>query len=196
MPVPHGCLWISLDQQCRSAAAGTTQLVWSAHVVHCCRFPHPLETSQLQLNVARSPSFVRRECLDDCYCADFLATGLDAICAFGGPTLGPLCGSFIQRDAGMRWNLRVIAIYISLTSIGAALVPETHGTTIVKRELKRAVRSPPKLSKNELTSLLRVALSRPFIYLFTEPICTVVCLYLAILYGTMYGFFSVSNVRV
>lgn len=120
----------------------------------------------------------------------------DALCAFGGPTLGPLCGSYIQRDAGMRWNMRVMAIFITLTSIGAALVPETFHPTIIKRKLKLQGRSPAKLSRQELVSVFRVALSRPIVYLFTEPICTLVCLYLAVLYGTMYGCFNVSTKSV
>ena len=115
-----------------------------------------------------------------------------ALMAFGGPALGPLCANFIQRDAGFRWNLRVEAILISVTSIGAALVPETHAPTILKRRLAREGCAPPKLSLSKVLGVFKVALSRPLLYLFTEPIVTLVCAYLSILYGILYAFFSVS----
>lgn len=120
-------------------------------------------------------------------------TVLYAVSAFGGPAVGPLCANFIQRDAGFRWNLRVQAILISVTSIFAAMVPETHGPTIMKRRLERQGQAPPKLSFGKIVQVFKVALSRPILYLFTEPIVTLVCIYLSVLYGIMYGFFNVSD---
>ncbi|KAK4051557.1 hypothetical protein OIV83_002697 [Microbotryomycetes sp. JL201] len=64
-------------------------------------------------------------------------TILYALCAFAGPVTGPLVSSFIEVHAGYRWNFRVMAIFITVSTIAAALVPETHAPTIFKRKLVR-----------------------------------------------------------
>lgn len=103
-----------------------------------------------------------------------------ATCAFGGPSLGPLISAFIQTEAGWHWNLRVIAIFSTVTSLLAAFVPETHGPTILKRQIAKAGNAPRKLSTRQLLAVFRVAVSRPIMYLFTEPIVAVVSLYLSV----------------
>lgn len=107
--------------------------------------------------------------------------------AFGGPALGPLCSSFIEHDIGFRWNLRVMAIFSGLMSLLAAFVPETHGPTLLKWKVKKEGRAPPALSARQVVAVYKVALARPIVYLFTEPIVTLVCVYLSILYGILYG---------
>ncbi|KAJ7915667.1 major facilitator superfamily domain-containing protein [Mycena leptocephala] len=100
---------------------------------------------------------------------------LYALCAFGGPALGPLASAFIQHDAVPQWNLRVMAVFSAILSILVALVPETHGPT-------------------KVMSVFRVALARPIIYLFTEPVVMLVSLYLSTLYGALYGFIQAFSV--
>lgn len=119
-------------------------------------------------------------------------TVMYAVCSFIGPAFGVICGSLIERDAGFRWNLRVQAIFITVTSIFAALVPETHAPTLMKRRLKRQGIEPPELSASQVVDVYRVALSRPFIFIATEPVVTFVCLVLSTLYGILYAYFAVS----
>ncbi|KAK4056382.1 hypothetical protein OIO90_002525 [Microbotryomycetes sp. JL221] len=121
-------------------------------------------------------------------------TILYALCAFGGPGLGPLCSAFIETYAGFRWNLRVMAIFITITTIAAAMVPETHAPTILKRKLEKQGQPAPKLSPGKVVGVYKTAMSRPLVYLFTEPIVTIVCMYLSFLYGVLYGFFAAFEV--
>ncbi|KDE07235.1 hypothetical protein MVLG_02457 [Microbotryum lychnidis-dioicae p1A1 Lamole] len=117
-------------------------------------------------------------------------TILYALSAFGGPSLGPLCSPYIEARIGWRWNFRVMAIFSTVMSILVALAPETHGPTILKAKIKREGNAPPALTFIQAINVYKVAIKRPLLYLFTEPIVTVVSLYLAILYGILYGFFN------
>ncbi|KAK7029829.1 MFS transporter [Favolaschia claudopus] len=122
-----------------------------------------------------------------------------AIMAFGGPALGPLISGFIEHDAGLavsiiRWNLRVMAIFSTVLSILVAFVPETHGPTLLKWRIEREGNTPPPLTFNKVMAVFRVALARPVVYLFTEPVVMLVSLYLSVLYGILYGFFEAFTV--
>ncbi|GAA5883715.1 hypothetical protein JCM16303_004787 [Sporobolomyces ruberrimus] len=124
---------------------------------------------------------------------------LYSIMAFGGPALGPLCSSFIEYDVGFRWNLRVMAIFSTVTSIMVALVPETHGPTLLKQKLAKLGRHENRKDevKGKLQKVLGVykqALKRPVLFFFTEPIVLFVSIYLSILYGILYGFFEAFGI--
>ncbi|KAJ6542710.1 major facilitator superfamily domain-containing protein [Mycena capillaripes] len=117
-----------------------------------------------------------------------------AIMAFGGPALGPLISAFIQHDVGFRWNFRVMAIFSVVLSIMVALVPETHGPTLLKWRIAKEGKTPPPLSFGKIVTVFKGALSRPMIYLFTEPVVMLVSVYLSVLYGILYGFFEAFTV--
>ncbi|KAJ6520607.1 major facilitator superfamily domain-containing protein [Mycena vulgaris] len=119
---------------------------------------------------------------------------LYALMAFGGPTLGPLASAFIQSDAGFQWNFRVMAIFSTVLSILVAFIPETHGPTLLKWRIAKEGNAPPPLKFAEVMSVFGVALSRPMLYLFTEPVVMLVSLYLSVLYGILYGFFEAFTV--
>jgi len=117
-----------------------------------------------------------------------------ALFAFGGPALGPLASAFIQQDADYHWNFRVMAIFCAVLSILVALVPETHGPTLLKWRIAKEGKAPPPLHFGKIMSIFKVALARPIIYLFTEPVVMLVSLYLSVLYGILYGFFEAFTV--
>lgn len=85
----------------------------------------------------------------------------------GGPCLGPLISSYIEVDVGPRWNLRVIAIFSTVTTMLAILCPETHGPTLAKWRLKETGRQPPKLPREQVIQTFKTAMARPWVYLFT-----------------------------
>lgn len=119
--------------------------------------------------------------------------------AFGGPALGPLCSSFIEVNAGFRTNLRVMAAFITVTSALVALVPETHGPTLYKRKLRREckakdVEPPSSGGIGRVLAVFKIALSRPIIFLTTEPIVTLISLYLSTLYAILYACFESFSV--
>ncbi|KAJ7270864.1 major facilitator superfamily domain-containing protein [Mycena rebaudengoi] len=121
-------------------------------------------------------------------------TILYALMAFGGPALGPLASAFIQHEAGFRWNFRIIAIFITVMSLLVALVPETHGPTLLKWKIMKEGNAPPPLKLSKIIAVYQTALARPIIYLFTEPIVMLISIYLSILYGILYGFFEAFTV--
>ncbi|GAA6011048.1 hypothetical protein JCM10207_005477 [Rhodosporidiobolus poonsookiae] len=123
-----------------------------------------------------------------------------AIAAFGGPSLGPLCSSFIEVDAGWQWNFRVMALYSTITTLLVALVPETHGPTLLRWQQQREAKEgggEVQAEKPDLGKVMTVygqALKRPMLFLFTEPIVGFIALYLSVLYGVLYGFFEAFEV--
>ncbi|KAF7307797.1 MFS transporter [Mycena kentingensis (nom. inval.)] len=118
-----------------------------------------------------------------------------ALMAFGGPSLGPLLSAFIQTEAGFRWNLRVIAIFSTVTSILVALLPETHGPTLLKWRLQRENKhDAPSMNFGRTFEVMKLSILRPVIYLFTEPVVMLVSVYLSVLYGILYGFFEAFTV--
>ncbi|PRQ70358.1 Major facilitator superfamily domain-containing protein [Rhodotorula toruloides] len=122
-------------------------------------------------------------------------TVLYAVCAFGGPSIGPLLSAFIEHDAGFRWNLRVMAIFSTVTSILVAFVPETHHPTLHRWRLAKeaAVEVKPG-GWQVIFGVYKQALARPFVFLFTEPVVLFVSVYLSVLYGVLYGFFEAFTV--
>lgn len=66
------------------------------------------------------------------------------------------------------WNLRVIAIFCTFTSLLAAFVPETHHPTLIRHRAEKESGEP--VARKSVAAVVRVyqgALSRPFIFLFT-----------------------------
>ncbi|BGO96090.1 hypothetical protein NBRC10512v2_007808 [Rhodotorula toruloides] len=122
-------------------------------------------------------------------------TVLYAMCAFGGPSIGPLLSAFIENDAGFRWNLRVMAIFSTVTSILVAFVPETHHPTLHRWRLAKEASVEVKSGGwRVILGVYKQALARPFVFLFTEPVVLFVSIYLSVLYGVLYGFFEAFTV--
>nr|GAT58292.1 MFS transporter [Mycena chlorophos] len=121
-------------------------------------------------------------------------SSLYAAMAFGGPSIGPLVSTFIETYAGYQWNLRVIAIFSTFLSLLVAFVPETSGPILLRRKLKREGTEVAEPSVSELISTMKTAISRPLVYLFTEPVVMLVSIYLSVLYGILYGFFEAFTV--
>ena len=76
----------------------------------------------------------------------------------------------------------------------AVIVPETYGPLLLKRRAQALSKLTgdkyvSKLMKDEpvvtLSGKLKIALSRPWLMLFYEPIVLILTIYLALLYGTV-----------
>lgn len=114
--------------------------------------------------------------------------------SFGGPTLGPLIGAFVVSRADWRWNLRILPIFSGIILvIYAFTVPESHRATIARKQAARREREmvaeedgddmekglgmkPSALNKRQLpgptlAQRYKVALMRPFIFIFTGQYC-------------------------
>ncbi|MCJ1405835.1 hypothetical protein MMC11_009065 [Xylographa trunciseda] len=129
-----------------------------------------------------------------------VAMGAFVTAPFLGPALGPIAGGFLVETQGWRWILGLIAILAGVVWIATTLTtPETYAPFILRsraRALSKMTGSvyvsrldagePPKTLMQELS----VALSRPWILLFLEPIVLLMSLYMSIVYGTLYMFFA------
>ena len=129
-----------------------------------------------------------------------LALSVFAAAPFLGPTIGPIAGGFVGQSVGWKWVLGVMAIFVAVVwFVGSATIPETYAPVLLRKraaELSkvtgRVYKSRPEISqgKVKLTAKLKVALSRPWILLFKEPIVLLLSIYIAIVYGTLYMLFA------
>ncbi|RAH48808.1 MFS transporter [Aspergillus brunneoviolaceus CBS 621.78] len=129
-----------------------------------------------------------------------LALSLYAAAPFLGPALGPIIGGFLGMSAGWRWVEGFLALLAALIWVlMAVFIPETYAPVLLRQRARRlsqltsrVYRSKIELDKGAvaLPRLLKTTLSRPWVLLFREPIVLLFALYIAIVYGTLYMFFS------
>ena len=109
-----------------------------------------------------------------------LALSVFAAAPFMGPILGPIVGGFVGESVGWRWIQGVIAIFTGgLWILGTFTIPETYAPVLLRKRaaalseqtgqvyrsgLEIARGPPPTISER-----FKVALSRPWILLFSEP---------------------------
>ena len=128
-----------------------------------------------------------------------------ALCAFAsapslGPTLGPIVGGFVGESIGWRWVEGIIAIFTGvLWIVGSLLVPETYAPVLLKRRATYLSKSTCMVyvskverdkGKQSLAQTYKIALSRPWVLLFKEPIVLLLSIYVALVYGTLYLTFA------
>ncbi|KAL8835690.1 MAG: hypothetical protein Q9170_003229 [Blastenia crenularia] len=129
-----------------------------------------------------------------------LALSVFAAAPFTGPTLGPIVGGFVGETVGWRWLEGVMAIFAgTLWILGALTIPETYAPVLLRKRAAKLTEETGKIYRSKLEagkpkpSLIKtfsVALSRPWILLFKEPIVLLLSIYMAIIYGTLYSLFG------
>ncbi|WQF76239.1 Putative major facilitator superfamily, MFS transporter superfamily [Colletotrichum destructivum] len=129
-----------------------------------------------------------------------LATAIFAAAPFLGPSIGPIVGGFLGVAEGWRWIEGLMAIFTGVVLIVVGLtVPETYAPVLLRRRAEKlsALTGKSYLSKYEahqprktVAQQFKVALSRPWILLFKEPIVLLTSIYMAIVYGTLYMLFA------
>ena len=115
-----------------------------------------------------------------------------------GPTIGPIAGGFVSQDIGWRWIFWIIAIATAVTAAAAyPLLSETYAPILLERKTKRLRRETGNESlRSKLDNglgakdLFKRAIVRPSKLLALSPICQLLSLYIAILYGMMYLLFT------
>ncbi|GAA5993231.1 hypothetical protein JCM10908_004521 [Rhodotorula pacifica] len=123
---------------------------------------------------------------------------------FLGPVIGPIAASFTVMNQSLRW--RWIYGWIAFWGLGAWLLlavflPETYHPVLLKKRAIRLRKEHPeehgeKYAELEradfsLKSIVTRTLARPLVMLVVEPIMTTVTIYLSVVYGLLYGLFSV-----
>lgn len=129
-----------------------------------------------------------------------MATALFAMAPFLGPTIGPIAGGYLGESAGWRWVEGMMAIFTGVVwIINSLLIPETYAPVLLR---KRAIALSKKTGKvyiskvdagrpqQPISAQFKVAILRPWILLFKEPIVLLTSIYMAIIYGTLYMCFA------
>ncbi|KAF6808985.1 major facilitator superfamily transporter [Colletotrichum musicola] len=129
-----------------------------------------------------------------------LATAIFAAAPFLGPSIGPIVGGFLGVAEGWRWIEGLMAIFTGVLLFVVGLsVPETYAPVLLRRRSEKLSSMTGKvyISKYEahqprktVAQQFKVALSRPWILLFKEPIVLLTAIYMAIVYGTLYMLFA------
>ncbi|KAM0186107.1 hypothetical protein ACHAPI_011885 [Fusarium lateritium] len=128
-----------------------------------------------------------------------------AMCMFSGapflgPAIGPMAGGFLSQAGGWRWLHGLLAAFTGVTWITTTIfVPETYTPYILRKRAQYLSKltghtyisildadKPPASAAQQL----RVALTRPWLLLFKEPIVLITSIYISIIYGTMYMCFA------
>ncbi|KAH7024535.1 putative MFS transporter [Microdochium trichocladiopsis] len=127
-----------------------------------------------------------------------LAMTLYGVAPFVGTTLGPILGGLISANAGWRWVYGVCCIAIGVNGVfGAIFVPETYGPVLLARKATHLATQDGQhyisvlekgQAKKTPSEVFQKALVRPWVFLFLEPIVLVACIYVAIIFGTVYLF--------
>lgn len=128
------------------------------------------------------------------------AMGIFALAPSGGPTLGPFISGYLSEGAGWRWVMGLMTILAGLLWIvGGLLVPETYAPVLLRKRAAELSRRTGKVYKTKidiekgeisLGKIISVALIRPWLLLFMEPIVLVLSIYMSIVYGTLYLLFG------
>lgn len=125
-----------------------------------------------------------------------------AIGGFGGPAIGPVMAAWVPQSPHLhtwRW-----AEWIALLMAGVTffltffLQPETYGPLLLSwkaRHLRNITGDERYYAEHEivrvsLSARLRVALRRPFVMAFTEPVIFLITLYMTVLYIIIFTFFD------
>ena len=126
-----------------------------------------------------------------------LAMGLFALAPFLGPTIGPIAGGFLGKSKGWTWIEGLMAIFSGVMwLLSLLLVPETYGPVLLRKRARKLSLITGEVYRTGIDSEARskqslsVVLVRPCILLFREPIVSILSVYMAVIYGTLYMLFG------
>ncbi|KAA8646803.1 hypothetical protein EYZ11_010907 [Aspergillus tanneri] len=123
------------------------------------------------------------------------AMGIYTLAPVLGPVVGPIAGGFIAEYSTWRWvfwSSSAAAAVIQI--VGLFWLRESHPGTLLQRKRDRLAKETGNIKLHtgnkpedeNLLSKLGHALVRPFRLFMTQPIITVIALYMGYLFGTTY----------
>ena len=128
------------------------------------------------------------------------ALGICAGTTFVGPAMGPIMGGFItQSYLGWRWTAWITLILISLFGfIGLFLCKESYAPVLLQRKASRrrfetrnwALHAPLDEQPVRLHDIVHRYLFRPWKMLALEPVLFLLTIYISLVYGILYLFFT------
>ncbi|KAF2212828.1 hypothetical protein CERZMDRAFT_121117 [Cercospora zeae-maydis SCOH1-5] len=115
-----------------------------------------------------------------------------------GPVAGPVIGGFLAHAKGWRWMFYLIVILAGAVEVPAFfLMRETYAPTLLEQKTKRLRKETgnqdlkSKLDlKQTPQEMFRLAIVRPMKLLCRSPICSLMCMYMAVIYGFLYLLFT------
>ncbi|EFQ36418.1 major facilitator superfamily transporter [Colletotrichum graminicola M1.001] len=111
---------------------------------------------------------------------------------FLGPGLGPVIGAFVVNRKGWRWTQWTMLFFIATAMVSTILSKETYHTVLQRRraaQLGLPV-EPLPVARERVHKFATSALARPVRMMFTEPIVSFICLYVACEFATLFSFFA------
>ena len=133
----------------------------------------------------------------DCWAAEERgrSIGIYTLAPLLGPVIGPIIGGFITQHSSWRWIFWATSIASGVVQVlGLLYLRETFAPRILAKKARKlrlitgnqAWHTKWETSDRTLTTVLKVAIARPFVLLGTQPIIQVLSLYMAYLFGVMY----------
>jgi MFS family permease len=130
-----------------------------------------------------------------------LATAMWSCGPLIGPVVGPIAGGFIGETIGWRWIFWVVMIAAGVVSFGIEILyRETYAAVLIRRKTERLskelgrsdLRSAYETTTKQvsLSSAMKQDLKRPILLLIRSPIILLLSLYVAVIYGLLYLFFT------
>ncbi|KAJ5908947.1 hypothetical protein N7495_001629 [Penicillium taxi] len=122
-----------------------------------------------------------------------MAISVWSIGPLNGPVIGPIIGGFVTQYLGWRWMDWIVLILSGVAFGFSVILKETYTPTILQKKAARIRKETGDSrwwsrydQKDDITTILKLNLSRPFVMLVTEPICIFWDIYVAIVYGILY----------
>ncbi|KAJ7119287.1 MFS polyamine transporter, partial [Mycena filopes] len=120
-----------------------------------------------------------------------------SVTLFLGPCIGPLVGGWIGQYAGWRWIYWVLFIVTGFSFGLTLFIPETLAAVLLRRKAAalrnstgdQEYRSPIEVEHTPFSETLKIALLRPIIMLFAEPVVLFMTFYLSFIYSLLYLLF-------
>ncbi|KAJ7863866.1 MFS polyamine transporter [Mycena leptocephala] len=121
-----------------------------------------------------------------------------------GPVVGPLCGAFIAEKSTWRWVFWSTTIVdVAVQILGIFYLRESYAPFLLEQKANRirksqdAEKGPVREVRSRFASedrtwkrIIQIALTRPFIMFYYEPIIQVLGVYMAFIYGLFYLFIT------
>lgn len=117
------------------------------------------------------------------------AVGIYSLAPLLGPVIGPLVGGWITERTTWRWMFYSTSMAAGAAGVvGFVFLRETYTPVLLKQRQRHETREPTTNSNasESLATRLRLASVRPLQFFITEPIVTVVSIYMAVVFGVLY----------
>ena len=131
-----------------------------------------------------------------------MATSIWGVGPLLGPVIGPICGGFIGEGIGWRWVFWILLIAGGVLCFGIeCLNRETYAPVLLlwktarlakelgREDLRSACQTEGQESASPLT-VLRRGFFRPVLLFCKSPIICLLSIYMALVYGLLYLFFT------